>query len=924
MDRGLIIKIALVVVLLGWAAYKLYPTFQYWPMDKEQWHSLQISDKERFDELQATAIKRGLDLQGGVFLVLEVDPKNELESSELTDAVEGARRVIEQRVNQYGVSEANVQKIGERRLIIELPGLEDIEAAMNLVGRTALLRFNLMRPTAERDEIIRRIDAALPRLIGDAVFAVDDSAEAALGDAGLSTDATSQAAEEVESASSGAFEPDAPEGFEPEAAADTAALVGDVTDDNPLRGVASLSGLMQGGQGGDLYVSLVNRPKAEAILALVKERNPGLIPRVGVFIFGKGETLGRELAFPLHYLASASEMTGASVEDARVGKSSGLDLQQAGRSIVKLTVKSDSVRVFANITRRNVGERLAIILDDIVYSAPTIKDHIRDGSSEISGMEDREEARTLAIAIRSGALPAAVEIQEQRYVGPSLGADSIESSKIAMTIGGALVILFILGYYRIAGGVAIAGLGINMVLLMACLAGLQGTLTLPGVAGLLLTIGMAVDANVLIFERIREELATGKSARASIEAGYERAATAIWDANITTFITAAVLYQYGSGPVRGFALILGIGIFTSVFSALFVTRMIYEYWLTGRRVRGLSIGRSFIAGTNFRFMGMKNAWLTTSGVLMVVSILLITVVGFNWGGDFSGGTRLEVRLNPPVEMSEVRSSLSNVFVAGKELDLSRSEIKTVDRETDILITVKQFPEIDAATIDRALRAHLAARFPNSTTGDWVLNAESVGPKIGSELKGSAVWAVLIALLGILAYVSIRFERAFAVAATAALFHDVLFTLGVFSLIRHEITLAVVAAVLTIVGYSLNDTIVVFDRIREGLKREHKRLSYQDILDKCINETLSRTLITSGTTLIVVVVLQILGGEILRDFALALMVGVLVGTYSSIYIASALVMAWHDRQERLETAASRAKAEQLAAAKRGGRSKTVRV
>lgn len=893
MSRGLQLKLLLIVILLGWALYKLYPTFQYWPLDRNDRQALQLSDPEHFDYLQREAIKRGLDLQGGVFLVLEVDPNETLEGVALVDAVEGGRRVIEQRVNQYGVSEANVQKIGDRRLIVELPGLEDIEAAMNLVGRTALLRFNLLRPIAERDEVLRRIDASVPRLVGAAGIDEMDVFETPANANNATTEESNGPSETGIEAAPGVFDPI--EDVE-ETAVDTATE--EPAPAHPLRGLRSLSGLLQTGPGGDYFVSSSDKPRAEALLNLIHEQAPELIPGHSEFLFGKVENIGGQRLFPLYYLNARPEMTGASVEDARVGRGSDLELDQAGRAIINFSVKSDSVRHFSSITRRNRGERLAIVLDDVVYSAPTIQAHITDGRSVITGMENREEARSLAIAIRSGALPAEVEVQEQRYVGPSLGADAIESSKLAMTIGGGLVIIFILVYYRLAGGVALFGLVVNMFLLMASLAALGGTLTLPGVAGLLLTIGMAVDANVLIFERIREELATGKTARAAIEAGYERAASAIWDANITTFITAAVLYQFGTGPIRGFALILGIGIFTSVFSALFVTRTVYELWLHRRTLKTLSIGRSFIAGTKIPFMSLSKLWLTVSSVLMLVSIAVISVIGFNWGVDFSGGTRLEVRFTPPVAIAEVRQSLQAVPVEDRVLDLTRSEIKTVDRASDILITVKEFPDIDAAVVERSLRAHLETQFGENLTGDWVLGAETVGPKIGSELRSSAIYAVIFALVGILVYLSFRFEWTFAVAATAALFHDVLFTLGVFSIIGHEITLAVVASVLTIVGYSLNDTIVVFDRIREGMKT-YRRLSYTEILNRCINETLSRTLITSGTTLAVVSTLYILAGDVLRDFALALIIGIAIGTYSSIYIASALVLIWHNRRASLE-------------------------
>ena len=889
MPRGLQIRIALLLVIIGWAVYQLYPTFVFWPLTVQQRQALQLTDKAKFDDLQMRAIKRGLDLQGGVFLVLEVDPARTMTGGALADAVEGARRVIEQRVNQYGVSEANVQKIGERRIIVELPGLDNIEAAMRLVGRTALLKFNLLRPVSERDEVVKRIDAVLPQLLSgvviDTTASVDSSAAAAATPASrAATDSTPASQGEL---FGGARQPQT---------AQTGVARADSARENPLKGLTSFSGLLNVGPGNDYYVSTVNKPKVEAVLSLIAEKNPGLIPSAGEFLFGKEELINGQYVTPLYYVSSNAEMTGASVKDAQVSQGSNLDIEQAGRPVINFEVKEDSVRLFSALTRRNRGERMAIILDNVVYSAPTIQAHITDGRSIITGMADKEEARSLAIAIRSGALPAEVQVQEQRYVGPSLGTDSIESSLRASMIAGIAVIAFMVLYYRLGGAMAVVSQTLNLCLVMASLAALHGTLTLPGVAGLILTLGMAVDSNVLVFERMREESNSGKSPRATIESGFKNASSAIWDSNITTLISAIVLYQFGTGPVRGFALVLAIGIGGTVFAALFITRLFYDLYAYFGRLRTISLGIPFLRNPHFQFLKWRKPWFIGSGIVLVVSVASILTVGFNWGVDFTGGTRLAVRFVPPVKPGDVRTALRRVPVGNRVLDLSQSEIKTVDEATDLLITVKQISNIEAAAVDSALRIRLSTAFPANTKGDWVLNAESVGPKVGSELKSSAIYAVLFSLIGILIYLSFRFEWIYAVTTTASLFHDVLLALGIFALIRHEVTLSVVAAVLTMVGYSLNDTIVVFDRIREGLRIHGRRLTFGEILDKSINETLTRTIITSGTTLLAVVALLIFAGQTLKDFALVLFIGVLTGTYSSIYITAALVFEWQNRQQ----------------------------
>jgi SecD/SecF fusion protein len=891
MSRGLQIRLALLLALIGWAVYQLLPTFQFWPLTVQERQMMQLTDKAKFDELQTRSIKRGLDLQGGVFLVLEVDPARSMTGSVLADAVEGARRVIEQRVNQYGVSEANVQKIGERRIIIELPGLDNIEAAMRLVGRTALLSFNLLRPVSERDEVVRRIDAALPRLLSGVAI---DTAAAAAGD----TVKDSGVASVADSAAKQAPKADLFGGAQPQqVVAQAKPATTDSTEENPLKGLTSFSTMLEMGPGNDFYVSTVNKPKVDAVLNLIRTKSPELVPSAGEFLFGKEEIVNGKYLTPFFYVSSRADMTGASVKDAQVSQGSNLDMEQAGRPVINFEVKGDSVRLFSAITRRNRGERMAIILDKVVYSAPTIQAHINDGRSIITGMADKEEARSLAIAIRSGALPAEVQVQEQRYVGPSLGTDSIESSLQASWIGGLAVVLFMIAYYRIGGMIAVVSQMFNIVLVMASLAALHGTLTLPGVAGLILTLGMAVDSNVLIFERMREERASGKSARATIESGFGNAASAIWDSNITTLISAVALYQFGTGPIRGFALVLMIGIAGTVFSALFTTRFMYDLWASVGHLARVSLGKPFLKNPKFQFLKWRNPWFIGSGAILTVAIVAMVTLGFNWGVDFTGGTRLAVRFVPAVKTNDVRNALKRVPIRSTVLNLSQSEIKTVDQDSDLLITVKQYRNFDAAAVDSAIRLRLREVFPANTNGDWVLNAESVGPKIGSELKYGAIYAVGLALLGILIYLAIRFELIYALATTASLFHDVLLTLGVFAIVRHEVTLSVVAAVLTMVGYSLNDTIVVFDRIREGLRVYAKRLSFGEILDKCINETLTRTIITSGTTLMAVVALLVFGGETLKDFAFVLFIGILTGTYSSIYVAAALVYVWQTRQQK---------------------------
>jgi SecD/SecF fusion protein len=449
------------------------------------------------------------------------------------------------------------------------------------------------------------------------------------------------------------------------------------------------------------------------------------------------------------------------------------------------------------------------------------------------------------------------------------------------------------------GLVANFALLLNIVFILALLASFHGTLTLPGIAGIILTIGMAVDANVLIYERIREERRSGKSIYAGLKAGYERAFLTIVDANLTTVITALVLYQFGTGSVRGFALTLIIGLVSSMFTAIFVTRTIFETMLSYRPDMPLEFGRLHIfQNARFNIIGKRRIAYVISTLCVVIGLASTTFKGgYALGIDFSGGTLLECHFEKPVAIEAIRNALYQVPVGGTVIDLSSSEIKQFGNPHDILIRVKDDAQ-GGKTAD-AIKAKLKTQFADHMDNEqnWLRRQEAVGPKIGSELKWAALNAIGLSLVIILFYIWWRFKHIeFGIGAIIALFHDVLITLGFFSLTDREISLSVVAALLTIVGYSLNDTIVIYDRIREDMALyKHDNLSH--ILNRANNECLSRTLITSGTTLLSVLAILLLGGQVIHDFALALFIGIIAGTYSSIYVATPLVLAWQKRSQQ---------------------------
>ncbi len=542
---------------------------------------------------------------------------------------------------------------------------------------------------------------------------------------------------------------------------------------------------------------------------------------------------------------------------------------------VHMVFDSEGGKTFGNLTEKYKGYRFAIVLDGVIQSAPVIKDAIYGGSAEITGTFGEQEARGLA-SVLENPLQTPVSIEEERSVSPTLGMDSIRASVIAGLIGLAITLLCVVVYYRFAGVIANLALLVNIVLLMGALTMFHFVLTLPGIAGIILTVGIAVDASVLIYERLREELASGKTLRVALQAAYDKAFSSIFDANITTLITAAILFWYASGPVKGFAISLTLGILASMFTALIVGRNLFSWFVDTGRVQKVSM-LHLISSHNINFLGKGPIAVILSAALLIAGASAFVIRGDrNFGVDFKGGDLLTLSTAQPISVHDVREAI-------KPLHLEEAPIQQSKQGDRNYITVRSEINTSEAIEKQVSTALPAAQFK-------VERAERVGALVGGELAKSSLWALGIGILGILIYVTLRFELSFAVGAIVALLHDVLITVGVFSLLGRELTLTMVGAVLTIAGYSINDTIVVYDRIREGLASGRKG-SIEQIMNESINQTLSRTILTSGVTLIPILCLFFFGGSVLRDFALAIIVGVIVGTYSSIFIASPIVLWW---------------------------------
>ncbi|MEP7070821.1 MAG: protein translocase subunit SecD [Verrucomicrobiota bacterium] len=565
---------------------------------------------------------------------------------------------------------------------------------------------------------------------------------------------------------------------------------------------------------------------------------------------------------------------------------------------VQLKFDGEGAKTFGHITEQFKGHRFAIVLDNAIQSAPVIRDAIYGGDCIISGHFGEKEARGLS-SVLENPLQTPVSIEEERSVSPTLGADSIRASILAGLLGLAITLVCVAIYYRFLGLIACLALLINLILLIGALTMFRFVLTLPGIAGIILSIGLAVDASVLVYERLREELALGKSLKVAVQAAYEKAFSSIFDANVTTLITAVILFWKASGPVKGFAISLTLGILASLFTALIVGRNALEWFVDSGRVKKISM-LHLISSKNINFLGKGFIASMCSLALIIAGATSFYLRGEkNFGVDFRGGDLITLSSPQNIDVGQVRNSLQQISLGDAAIQESRQGAKSY-------ITVRT-PLRTSDTVEQ----QILKTMPNAQFK--VEGAERVGALVGGELARSSLIALGLGILGILIFVTLRFELSFAVGAIVALLHDVFITVGIFSLLQWELTLTMVGAILTIAGYSINDTIVVYDRIREGLASGRKG-SIEQIMNESINQTLSRTILTSTVTLIPILCLFFFGGPVLRDFSLAIIIGVIVGTYSSIFIASPIVLWWTRARGGGASALRREVAERQAAVK----------
>ena len=818
-------------------------------------------------------------------------------------AVANSFNVLRNRIDRFGVTSPNIQRLGNSsRILVELPGVKEPERVRNLLQGTASLEF---WTTYENPEVFRYLQE-VNTIVKDYVAQED----------GLTAEA--QPAETATQAAPAA-EGTASDDLVAELAQQEDSLSADELNyarNNPFFYALNPSmyngQLMPGPVIGVAHYRDTAKINTWLRLPQVKAALPAdLVPMWTVKASSQypGGNYYELIAIKVNTRDGKAPLDGGVVSDARVSYSN-----MGGQPQVDMAMNAEGAQTWARLTADNIGKCIAIVLDGMVYSFPRVNAEITGGRSVIEGNFTIEEATDLANVLNSGKLPAPATIVQEQVVGPSLGSASIQAGMISFAIAFVLVLLYMLFFYKGAGVAADAALLCNVLFLFGALASFGAVLTLPGIAGLVLTLGMAVDANVIIYERVKEEIRAGKALRLAISDGYKHAYSAIIDGNLTTIITGLVLFFFGSGPVQGFATTLVIGLITSMLTSIFISRLIFE----ARLSRGKNISfythftKNFLQNTHIDFVRIRKYAYIFSTVLMVVCFASIIFKGFSYGVDFTGGRTYVVRFDQDVTAEDIREAVLNEFEEGVEVKqfggASQMKITTTymiedqSTETDKLVDTKLYEALKGFFATPLTYDEFTSTLENP---NGIIQSDKVGPTIANDMKRDSLIAVAIALFAIFAYIAVRFKGwTWGLGGVVSTAHDAIVTVGFFSLFSGilpftlDVDQTFIAAVLTIIGYSINDSVIIFDRIREYRRLYPKRELYQNIND-AINSTLARTVNTSGTTFIVMLAIAIFGGEVIRGFAVALLVGIFVGTYSSVFVGTPIMYDLYQRKVRKE-------------------------
>ena len=867
----------------------------------------QKDSREDFITLFAEAWKQtsnGLPLAhvfGTIDMVGKIGPEStdaeviEVIRAESESAIANSFNVLRNRIDRFGVTQPNIQKLGNSgRILVELPGVKEPERVRKLLQGTASLEF---WPTYDYNELqgyLAEANTLLANILVDETVVEETVAETP------ETEVDSLLAAELQQQ------------------AEEAKLEAELLKKNPLFSVLAPAQFNSACLG---YAHYADTSKINKYFAMpqVKALFPAEFkPMWTVKASQMDENIFELVAIKAVSADGKAPLDGGYVTDARV------QFGNAGGSPeVSMTMNGEGAGIWARLTGDNVGKQIAIVLDGMVYSYPRVNGKIEGGSSSITGDFTLEEAEDLANVLKSGKLPAPATIIQEQVVGPSLGAESINAGMISFIIAFILVLIYMVLFYAGAGLVADIALLCNVVLLFGTLVSFGAVLTLPGIAGLVLTLGMAVDANVIIYERVKEELRAGKGLSKAIADGYSNAYSAIIDGQVTTLLTGFVLFVFGSGPVQGFATTLIIGIITSMVTSIFITRIIFDDRVSkGKNVTfDNKITRNFLQNTKVDFIGKKKIAYIVSGTLILLSILSISFKGFTYGVDFTGGRTYVVRFDQPANVEEVRAAVNAAFdnaAANDEtVDNSAAEVKQFGGESQIKITTTYKVDNEASEVDtevegilyEALKGFYAEELTvsefTSTQGNpnGIVSSDKVGPTIANDITRDAFIAVILALIVIFGYIAIRFKGwTWGLGGVVGLAHTALIVIGFFSFFSGilpfslDIDQTFIAAILTIIGYAINDTVVIFDRIRE-YKELHPKADFRQNVNEALNSTLSRTMNTSLTTLVTMLAIAIFGGEVIRGLAVALILGIVIGTYASIFIATPIMFDVTKRAEK---------------------------
>ncbi len=812
----------------------------------------------------------------------DADVKNFLQK-EADNAIQNSYKVLRTRIDKFGVASPNIQiQQGTNRILIELPGVNDEDRVRKLLQGSAKLEFYETYSNLDVYPVLENINRTLASMLQSTETAPVVNNET------VATDSTQNDDNLLANL-----------GANTNTSTDTSAAAINMAAQNPLFSVLMPSiyqaenGQQQLAPGPQVGIANL-RDTAKVNAYLAKPEVKSLLPANLKLLWSvKPEKRSPEL-LTLYAIRTVGGESGAVLAGDVVTDARDDFDHQTNAPVVSMSMNSYGAREWRKITAKAAPnkEAIAIVLDGVVYSAPNVQNEIANGSSSISGNFEIEDTKDLANVLKAGRLPTTAKIVEEAIVGPSLGQAAIDSGVNSAVIGIIVVMIFMVAYYNKAGIAANIAVLFNVFFLMGILASLNAVLTLPGIAGIVLTMGTAVDANVLIYERIREELRLGKGVRQAIADGYKHAMPSILDSQITTFLVGVVLFFFGSGPILGFATTLMIGIITSLFTSIFISRLIFEYMLK----KDMKISVSFpwsehtLTNANFQFIKKRKTFYIISVVAVIISLFFIFTKGFTLGVDFQGGRTYTVRYEKPVDLEEVRKNLDETFN-------STTEVKTFGSSNQVRITTTYHIDETSDEADQEVLEKLNNGLSHIQGNTYeILSSQKVGPSIASDIKDRATWSGIISILIIAAYILIRFHKwQYSAGAAIATIHDAIILLGIFSILDGIVPFSLdidqhfVAAILTVIAYSVNDTVVVFDRLREflGKPNAHNK-DFGETVNHAINSTLSRTIITSLTIIFVLAVLFVFGGEVIRGFSFAILIGIVVGTYSSVILAAPTV------------------------------------